>query len=101
MTVVAVSSSRSSPGATSLAVALGFAWRASGALPLIVEADEAGGVLGLRFGLPFERTWTTLSADLRRANRPGLVVENAVELNGLPCLLAPVDPVMSAAALRR
>ena len=101
MTVIAVSSSRSSPGATSLAVALGFAWRASGEQPLIVEADEAGGVLGLRFGLPHERTWTTLSADLRRANRPGLVVENAVDLNGLPCVLAPVDPVMSAAALRR
>ncbi len=102
MTAVAVTSVRSSPGATSLAVALGAAWATErGGLSLLVEADPAGGVLGLRFDLPGEPSLATLSADMRRHGNRSLILANSVELLGARCVPAPSDPFVTRSALTR
>ncbi len=102
MTVIALTSVRSSPGATSLGVALSAAWAsASDDLALLIEADPAGGVLGLRFELPSEPSLATLSADLRRHGNRSLVLSNSVELAGARCVTAPADPFIASGVLNR
>lgn len=101
MTTFAVTSTRSSPGATSLAVGLGFVWQKQGLEPLLVEADPAGGVLGLRFSLAAEPSLATLSADLRRGYESDRFVKNAVDLGGVRALLAPNDPLTASRVLER
>jgi hypothetical protein len=101
MSAVAVTSARSSPGATSLAVGLGLAWSALRADPLLIEADPAGGVLALRFGLPDGRSLVTLSSELRHGFDPGALERNCADLRGLRTLLAPSDPVLANRALVR
>lgn len=99
MTVIGVTSARSSPGATSLAVGLAMAWRTETRPSLLIEADPAGGVIGLRFNLRSTPSLSTLIADMRHAFDPSLIVDNAVDLQGVKCLLAPVDPVVAERAV--
>ena len=99
MTVVAICSTRSSPGATSLCVALGAAWARRGPRPLLIEADPAGGVIGLRFAMSADPSLRTLWADMRRGYSPELVQQNSTDLRGIDCLLAPTDPLLASRAL--
>jgi MinD-like ATPase involved in chromosome partitioning or flagellar assembly len=99
MTVIALTSTRSSPGVTSLAVALGLSWSRRAVDPLLIEADPAGGVLGLRFGLSSDVSLRTLRADMRRGYSAELVHRNSTDLRGVACLLAPTDPVLTTRSL--
>lgn len=99
MTVVAVCSTRSSPGVTSLCIAIGAAWATRGVRPLLIEADPAGGVIGLRFALSADPSLRTLWADMRRGYSPELVQQNSTDLRGIDCLLAPTDPLAAARAV--
>ncbi|MEM9133651.1 MAG: hypothetical protein AAGE88_14970 [Actinomycetota bacterium] len=101
MTVVALTSTRSSPGVTSLAVALGLVWQRQGREPLLVEADPAGGVLGLRFDLAAEPSLASLAADLRRGYESERFTKNGVDVLGVRSLLAPVDPLTASRVLHR
>ncbi|MEP4592542.1 MAG: hypothetical protein ABJ381_12160, partial [Ilumatobacter sp.] len=99
MTVIAVCSTRSSPGATSLGIALGAAFAHRGVRPLLIEADPAGGVIGLRFAMSADPSLRTLWADMRRGFSAELVQQNSADLRGVDCLLAPTDPALAARAL--
>lgn len=101
MTIIALTSTRSSPGVTSLAVALALVWQRQGREPLLVEADPAGGVLGLRYDLAAEPSLATLSADLRRGYESERFTKNAVDVLGIRSLLAPVDPLTASRVLQR
>lgn len=101
MTVVAVTSPRSSAGATSLAVGLGMVWSSSGGRGLVVEADPGGGVLALRFGLPAEPSWTTANAALRRSPSAEALLACTLETDGLQVLPLPTNPLRAANALHR
>lgn len=99
--IVSLTSARSSPGVTSLAVGMAYVWQELGYQPLLVEADPAGGVLGLRFDLPSEPSFTTLSADLRRGSDPQRIVDNTAEIRGVRTLLSSVDPAQASRVLAR
>lgn len=99
MTIVAVCSTRSSPGVTSLCVALGAAWARFGVRPLLIEADPSGGVIGLRFAMTADPSLRTLWADMRRSFSPELLMRNSSDLRGVDCLLAPTDPLLASRAL--
>ncbi len=101
MTVIALTSTRSSPGVSSLAVALALVWQRQGREPLLVEADPAGGVLGLRFDLAAEPSLATLAADLRRGYETDRFTKNSVDVLGVRSLLAPVDPLTASRVLQR
>jgi len=101
MSVVAVTSSRTSPGATSLATGLAIALRhlANGAL--LIEADPAGGVLALRFDLAPAPSLTTFASDVRNAFSNDLVWANTQDLRGVHCMPAPVDPRLARSWIER
>lgn len=99
--IVSLTSARSSPGVTSLAVGMAYVWQELGYQPLLVEADPAGGVLGLRFDLPSEPSFTTLSADLRRGSDPQRILDNTAEIRGVRTLLSSVDPAQASRVLAR
>lgn len=99
--IVSLTSARSSPGVTSLAVGMAYVWQELGYQPLLVEADPAGGVLGLRFDLPSEPSLTTLSADLRRGSDPQRILDNTAEIRGVRSLLSSVDPAQASRVLTR
>lgn len=99
--IVSLTSARSSPGVTSLAVGMAYVWQELGYQPLLVEADPAGGVLGLRFDLPSEPSFTTLSADLRRGSDPQRIFDNTAEIRGVRTLLSSVDPAQAGRVLTR
>ena len=99
--IVSLTSARSSPGVTSLAVGMAYVWQELGYQPLLVEADPAGGVLGLRFDLPSEPSFTTLSADLRRGSDPQRIIDNTAEIQGVRTLLSSVDPAQAGRVLTR
>lgn len=101
MTIVGVTAVRGSPGATSLAVGMGAAWTNLAGDALVVEADPAGGILRLRFDLPGNPSWVSLSADLRRNRNAGVVMGNTVDLDGSRCLTVPFDPLVAGSVLRR
>ena len=92
MTVVAVTSSRTSPGATSLGIGLALAWQNQVERSLLIEADPAGGVLSLRFDLAAAPSLTTFASDVRNGYRDDLLWANTQDLRGVRCLPAPVDP---------
>ncbi len=99
--IVSLTSTRSSPGVTALAVGMAYVWQELGYQPLLVEADPAGGVLGLRFDLPSEPSFTTLSADLRRGSDPQRILDNTAEIRGVRTLLSSVDPAQASRVLAR
>ena len=93
MTIVAVTSARSSPGVTSLALGLAVAAQRREQEAFLIEADAAGGVLGLRFGLSASPSLATFSGDVRRNVTSSALFANSQEILGVPTLIAPVDPL--------
>lgn len=101
MTVLGVTSFRSSPGVSSLSVGLAAAFANQVGSSLVVEADPAGGVFGMRFDLPSSPSLASLSADLRRSQNPKLIVQNSVELDRVRFLTNSLDPAVAASVLSR
>jgi MinD-like ATPase involved in chromosome partitioning or flagellar assembly len=99
MTTIAVTGTKGSPGATTLAVALGTLTAARS--PLLVEADPAGGDIALRYGGTPDVGLVTFAASGRRGI-DGLSIADHAQL--LPCgvtaLLAPTVADQAASALR-
>ena len=99
MTVVALLGVKHSPGATTLAVALG-ALTAADAHPLVIEADPAGGDLAARAGIPLDPGILTLAAAGRRGVSSVLLDAHAQTLaNGTQVLVAPSSPEHAHAAI--
>lgn len=104
MTVIAVTSVKHSPGATTLALALVAAWvgdPARAGLPaVLVEADPAGGDLAARVGLPREPGLATLAASARH---PGSALDVAAHAQSLPAggwlVAGPASPDSAEAAV--
>ncbi len=103
MIVIAVCSTKHSPGATTLALALVTAWATaptSLAAPFLVEADPAGGDLAARLGVGFDPGLVSLAASARHA---GSELDLANHAQQLPCgaaaVLAPLNPEQAATAI--
>lgn len=75
MTVLCLASAKSSPGATTTALALASAWPSERRLTL-VEADADGGDLAARMGLAVEPGMATLSAAARHELRIDTLAEH-------------------------
>lgn len=101
MSVVAITSSRTSPGATTLAAGLAIAWSHQVERSLLIEADPAGGVLALRFDLAPAPSLTSFGSDVRNSYQSDLVWANTQELRGTRCIPAPVDPVLARSWIDR
>lgn len=105
MTVIAVTSVKHSPGATTLALALVAAASAGRAAAerqaVLVEADPAGGDLAGRIGLALEPGLVSLAASARH---PGSPVDIADHAQPLPCgglvVLGPTSPELAEGAVR-
>ena len=80
MPLIALASVKSSPGVTTAALALASAWKAE--RRLLVEADPAGGDLGLWLGLPAAAGLAGLAAAARHGHEAGLPWRYARELAG-------------------
>lgn len=98
--LVCVASTRSSPGATTLSVALAQAWQIAGYPTTLIEADPAGGVLALRFGLTERPSLATMSSDTRRSRTLDDVLRNAQDINGVNVIAGPADPLVAARAVQ-
>lgn len=97
--LIAVCSLKGSPGATTLATALGARWPAQ-ENPIVVEADPAGGDLMARFRLPDSPGLVSLAAAARRSTDATLLFQHAQPLpGGLRAVLGPVGAEQSRAAL--
>lgn len=95
MTVVLVTGTKGSPGATTTAVLLaGCSARA-----VLVDADRDGGVLAVRFGLSREPGLTTLAAD--RSDDPGALDRHLQWVGDIPVLVGPDDPGRSTGLWQR
>lgn len=101
MSVIAVTSSRTSPGATTVATGLALVWSRRFERSLLVEADPSGGVLGLRFGLAPSPSLATFGSDVRNGWTPDALWSNTQELRGTACLTAPVDGRLASAWIER
>lgn len=101
MSVVAITSSRTSPGATTLAAGLATAWSHTCEHALLVEADPAGGVLSLRFDLAAAPSLATFGSDIRNGYSTDLLWSNTQDLRGVRCLTAPVDPRVAGSWVER
>ncbi|HVV12105.1 chromosome partitioning protein [Amycolatopsis sp.] len=88
--LVAVCSLKGSPGATTLATALGARWPAR-ENPILVEADPAGGDLMARFRLADSPSLVTLAVAARRSTDPGLLAQHTQQLPGGLCVV--IGPV--------
>lgn len=105
MTVIAVTSVKHSPGATTLALALVAARSSSPASgdrrAVLVEADPAGGDLAGRIGLPLEPGLASLAASARHA---GVQFDIDRHVQALPCgggvVVGPTSPELADGALR-
>ena len=101
MSVIAVTSSRTSPGATSLATGLALALSSDYERSLLIEADPAGGVLSLRFDLDVTPSLTTFGSDTRNGYTHDLVWHNTQDLRGTRCIPGPVDPRLARSWVER
>ncbi len=101
MSVIAVTSSRTSPGATTVATGLALVWSRRFERSLLVEADPSGGVLGLRFGLAPSPSLATFGSDVRNGWTPDALWSNTQELRGTACLTSPVDGRLASAWIER
>jgi hypothetical protein len=100
--LVAVTSGRCSPGATSLAVGLAFAFKSITSGPAtLIEADPHGGGLLLRFGLPTSPSLATLAGEVGRAESPTTVAGHLVDFSGVATLTSPLDPLVARWSLDR
>lgn len=99
--LITVCSLKSSPGVTTLAVALGARWPGP-EVPVVVEADPAGGDLLTRFRLSAELTLVRLAASTRvRGNVSADQVAHHAQFlpDGLRVLPGPVEAEQARAAL--
>ena len=101
MSVIAVTASRTSPGATSLATGLALALSTEYERSLLIEADPAGGVLSLRFDLDVTPSLTTFGSDTRNGYTHDLVWHNTQDLRGTRCIPGPVDPRLARSWVER
>lgn len=101
MTVLAVTSSRTSPGATTLATGLAISLSHVAPRSLLIEADPSGGVLALRFDLAPAPSLASFGSDIRNDFDESLVWSNAQDLRGVHCIPSPVDPELSRAWIER
>jgi hypothetical protein len=101
VSLVAVGSLRGSPGATTIALALGSVWQRPRHPALVVEADPDGGVLAARLGLGHHPCLTDLAVRVRAGARPDLVWEAAQALpGGAPVVVSHPSPDQCHATLR-
>ena len=101
MALVVLGATRSSPGVTTAALALGAVWQRGGRQPLVVEADPDGGVLAARYGLGAHPNLTELAGRTRSGLRPTDVWEHAQRLpGGLGAVVAHPSADQTHAALR-
>lgn len=97
--LTAVCSVKGSPGVTTFALALAARWPA-GPECVVVEADPAGGDIGIRFDLPTTPGLVSLAAAARRDDDPRLLWRHTQALpGGLRVVVAPVAPEQTRAAL--
>jgi hypothetical protein len=99
--LIAVCSLKGSPGATTLATALGACWPAPQS-PIVVEIDPAGGDLMARFRLPDTPSLVSLAAAARGRGGadPNLLVQHTHPLpGGLRVVPGPVGAEQARAAL--
>jgi hypothetical protein len=101
MSVVALASSKGSPGVTTLAVALASWWPRPS---IVIEADPAGGDVAARLALPEEPGLVSLAAAHRRrpiAESSATVLEPFVQetVAGIKAVVAPASPRQAVAAL--
>ncbi len=99
--VLGLTSSRTSPGASSLAVGLGWAFLRRSLSALVIEADAAGGVLGQRLSLSPQPSLLTLVREASLQLTEGLINQHVTNHNGVNYLLAPVDPVLAAKSVEQ
>ena len=100
MSLIAVASAKGSPGATTLALALGLA-RPPGRGCLIVEADPDGGSLAARLGLSYEPGLVELAAAARREMPAAATVDRFTQGlgGGLSVVAGPASAEQAQAAL--
>lgn len=89
MSLLAVASVRSSPGATTLATGLAFAEASLVDEVLLVEGDASGGVLALRFGLNASPNLRTFAADVRVTFSTEGLWNNTQNMRGVRCIVSP------------
>ena len=98
MMLISVCSLGGAPGATTLALAVAAAWRATHALPMFVEADVSGGDVGAWRRLPLEVGLLTLAAQARTRTavappEEGMLLRHSQRMpGGLHAVLAPSAP---------
>jgi hypothetical protein len=99
MPLIALASVKSSPGVTTAALALASAWKTA-SRRLLVEADPAGGDLGLWLGLPAAPGLAGLAAAARHGHEAGLPWRHARELaGGTHLVTAPAGAEQAAACV--
>jgi len=97
--MVITCSLKGSPGASTLAVALGTRWPEP-VHPIVVEADSAGGDAAARFRLPSSPSLVSLVAAARGNSGTEFLAQHSHTLaSGLRIVPAPSDPAQSRAAL--
>ena len=101
MALVVLGATRSSPGVTTAALALGAVWQRGGRQALLVEADPDGGVLAARYGLGAHPNLTELAGRSRSGLRPTDAWDHAQVLpGGLGVVVAHPSADQTHAALR-
>lgn len=95
MTLIAAGSAHGSPGVTTTLELLASALPERTRVPVVVEADDAGGVLAARHVMPVSPGMATLAEALRRAESPS-ILDHAQQLpSGIA--IVPLTPALSAA----
>jgi hypothetical protein len=98
--LIVIGSQKSSPGSTTLALALAGFWPTS-APTVVVEADPAGGDIKSWQRLPGEPGLGALATAARHSTDPAAVLEHASTLpGGLHAVTAPEGPDQASAAVR-
>ena len=93
--IIAVTSRRSSPGATTLAGLLATWWAEDNVSRLLVEADEAGGILAARWRSAHGLTWQPGLIELATMVEPGLeavLTTSQPIVEGVSVVAAPPSP---------
>src|SRR5205823_6586578 len=96
---VAVTSARSSPGATTLVQALALSWPNDRRL-LLAEADGSGGTLAARLHSSHDPGLVSLASSGRRVITPSLMWQHCQRYGGVEVLLSPGTALQTNAALQ-
>lgn len=99
MRTIALASPKSSPGVTTLAVALGATWPSQQQV-VVIEADPFGGDLATRFDLQAKPGLVSFATEARRTHDPTLLWQHTQMLaGGLSVLSAPPSGDQTRGAL--